>query len=192
MPEIELACTGRKLGRCAIAAVQRRPKNAPVPPLGGQRPSTALHFPPTALKTPLQAATHSLRIFGPPVRGRWPLPEGGKLRRSLPAPYLRPPPKKCGAGAHAAPLAPLFWADLHAIASGAPRRGAVIALFGEAVRDHTDGPLCERWAAEAQLSPVCARRREMPTSSRRAHSLPERLRGEPGRGEGSTGHYSPV
>ena len=124
----------------------------------------------TALKTPLQAATHSLRIFGPPVRGRWPLPEGGKLRRSLPAPYLRPPPKKCGAGAHAAPLAPLFWADLHAIASGAPRRGAVIALFGEAVRDHTDGPLCERWAAEAQLSPVCARRREMPTSSRRAHS----------------------
>ena len=146
----------------------------------------------TALKTPLQAATHSLRIFGPPVRGRWPLPEGGKLRRSLPAPYLRPPPKKCGAGAHAAPLAPLFWADLHAIASGAPRRGAVIALFGEAVRDHTNGPLCERWAAEAQLSPVCARRREMPTSSRRAHSLPERLRGEPGRGEGSTGHYSPV
>ena len=146
----------------------------------------------TALKTPLQAATHSPRIFGPPVRGRWPLPEGGKLRRSLPAPYLRPPPKKCGAGAHAAPLAPLFWADLHAIASGAPRRGAVIALFGEAVRDHTDGPLCERWAAEAQLSPVCACRREMPTSSRRAHSLPERLRAEPGRGEGSTGHYSPV
>ena len=124
----------------------------------------------TALKTPLQAATHSLRVFGPPVRGRWPLPEGGKLRRSLPAPYLRPPPKKCGAGAHAAPLAPLFWADLHAIASGAPRRGAVIALFGEAVRDPTDGPLCERWAAEAQLSPVCARRRETPTSSRRAHS----------------------
>ena len=114
------------------------------------------------------------------MRGRWPLPEGGKLRRSLPAPYLRPPPKKCGAGAHAAPLAPLFWADLHAIASGAPRRGAVIALFGEAVRDPTDGPLCERWAAEAQLSPVCARRREMPTSSRLAHSLPERLRVELG------------
>ena len=134
----------------------------------------------------------SVVIFWPPVRGRWPLPEGGKLRRSLPAPYLRPPPKKCGAGAHAAPLAPLFWADLHAIASGAPRRGAVIALFGEAVRDHTDGPLCERWAAEAQLSPVCARRRETPTSSRRAHSLPERLRGERGRGEGSAGHYAPV
>ena len=134
----------------------------------------------------------SVVIFWPPVRGRWPLPEGGKLRRSLPAPYLRPPPKKCGAGAHAALLAPLFWADLHAIASGAPRRGAVIALFGEAVRDPTDGPLCERWAAEAQLSPVCARRRETPTSSRRAHSLPERLRAEPGRGEGSTGHYSPV
>ena len=71
----------------------------------------------------------SVVIFWPPVRGRWPLPEGGKLRRSLPAPYLRPPPKKCGAGAHAASLAPLFWADLHAIASGAPRRGALLYLF---------------------------------------------------------------
>ena len=113
----------------------------------------------------------SVVIFWPPVRGRWPLPEGGKLRRSLPAPYLRPPPKKCGAGAHAASLAPLFWADLHAITwRAATRRVALTFLICR--EDLTDGPLCERWAAEAQLLPVCARRRETPISSRRAHRCP--------------------
>ena len=64
-------------------------------------------------------------IFGPLVRGPWHIPACGKPRSTLePVRWL--PPKKSGAGGRAASLAALFWAALHAIASSAPQRGAVL------------------------------------------------------------------
>jgi len=62
--------------------------------------------------------------------------------------------KKFGVCGRAASLAALFWSALHAIASCAPRRGAVLDISEKLLETiRTDLCVCALCAAETQLHP---------------------------------------